>query len=77
VLVGTSLNNGGFTHFSMTILSSTLPAEISANQGSLIIGGSGKFTGTKKGTFSGTSAVSKTPVAFTGTYNCGGAIYPF
>jgi hypothetical protein len=60
----------------MTILSSKLPAGIAANQGSLNINGSAKFTGTKKGTFSGTNAVS-TPVPFKGTYNCGGTIYPF
>jgi hypothetical protein len=76
-------NNGGFTFFSMTTLSSTLPAQVEANQGSLNINGSVTFTGTKKGTFSGTNASfggvsgSKKPIPFTGTYNCGGAIYPF
>jgi len=75
-LVITAANNGGFTYFSMTILSSTLPAGILAHQGSLNLGGSAKFTGTKNGTFSGTTASTK-PVQFTGTYNCGGAIYPF
>jgi hypothetical protein len=82
-LVATAANNGGFTYFSMTILSSKLPAQIVANQGSLNINGSAKFAGTKKGTFSGTNASfgsvsgSKKPVPFTGTYNCGGTIYPF
>jgi hypothetical protein len=75
-LVVPAANNGGFTYFSMTILSSKLPAGIAANQGSLNINGSAKFTGTKKGTFSGTNAVSKL-VPFKGTYNCGGTIYPF
>jgi hypothetical protein len=82
-LVVPAANNGGFTYFSMTTLSSTLPAQIEANQGSLSINGSAKFTGKTKGTFAGTNAsfggvsASNKPVPFTGTYNCGGAIYPF
>jgi hypothetical protein len=82
-LVIPATNNGGFTYFSMTTLSSTLPAQIEANQGSLSINGSAKFTGTKQGTFSGSNAsfggvnTSKKPVPFRGTYNCAGAIYPF
>ncbi len=82
-LVATAADNGGFTYFSMTTLSNTLPAQIEAYQGSLNINGSAKFTGTKKGTFSGTNTSfggvsgSKKPVPFTGTYNCGGTIYHF
>jgi hypothetical protein len=82
-LVVPAADNDGFTYFSMTTLSSTLPAQIEANQGPLSINGSAKFTGTKQGTFSGINAsfggvnTSKKPVPFTGTYNCAGAIYPF
>jgi hypothetical protein len=44
---------------------------------------SAKFPGTKKDRFSGTNtsfggvSISKKPVPFSGTYNCGGTIYPF
>lgn len=79
-LVNNARGNGGFARMSITMLSSTLPAEINAEDGKLSIDGSAKFSGIAvKGTFSGIVgsfggvAVSKA-VPFTGSWNCGGPI---
>ena len=80
-LVSDAKGNGGFAHMSITMLSNTLPLQVLADDGSLSIDGSAKFSGIAlKGTFTGTVGsfggvgVGK-QVPFSGTWNCGGAIY--
>ena len=82
-LVDDSHGNGGFSNFSITMLGSTLPAEITASFGKVSLAGSAKFSGIAvKGTFSGTAGsfggvgvgVAK---PFSGSWNCGDAIYNF
>lgn len=83
-MVNDAKGNGGFAHMSITLLlDNRHTVEIIADHGTLSLNGSatyrkigvtGAFTGTN-GSFGGASA-GKT-VSFSGSWNCGGAIYKF
>ena len=82
-LVNNAKGNGGFAHMNITMLSNKLPVQINADDDKLSLVGSGKFSGIAvKGTFSGTvgsfgGVELGKPVAFSGSWNCGGPIQRF
>jgi hypothetical protein len=83
-MVDEAKGNGGFAHMNITLLSNTVhTVEIQADHGTLALNGSatyskiavtGTFTGTN-GSFGGVGAGKTVP--FSGSWNCGGAIYKF
>jgi hypothetical protein len=83
-MVSDAKDNGGFAHANITLLSNQVhTVEVQADHGTLSLNGSATYskmavTGTFKGTNSSFGGVGAgKPVPFSGSWNCGAAIYKF